>query len=102
MPIRSTHPNAFSWRCAEHLPTIKIIINCRTCGRRVYYDLTEQEQKDIKKRAGYWPCPVIVKHLDHFLVCHFDENFQNRGTETSNVLLKNGAEDLEKFTKGNK
>ncbi len=84
------------------MPIIKIIINCRTCGRRVYYDLNEDEQKDVKKRASYWPCPVIVPHFDHFLVIHLDENFQNRGTESSNVMLKHDAEDLEKFTKGNK
>jgi hypothetical protein len=84
------------------MPSSKIIINCRTCGRRVFYDLSEEEQGLIKQRAGYWPCPVIVPHCDHFLVIHVDENFQNRGTETSNVLLKNEAQDLEKFAKEKK
>ncbi|OLS15117.1 MAG: hypothetical protein RBG13Loki_1252 [Promethearchaeota archaeon CR_4] len=84
------------------MTSTKIIINCRACGLRVYYELSEQEQKIIKKSAVYWPCPVIVKHRDHFLVIHLDENFQNRGTETSKVLLLHEAEDLEKLVEDKK
>jgi len=84
------------------MSSAKIIINCRTCGSRVYYELSEEEQGIIKKKAGYWPCPVIVKHRDHFLVIHLDESFSNRGTETSNVLLKNEAMDIEKLAKEKK
>ena len=78
---------------------VRVLINCKICNSRVFYELSEEEQAMIKEKAIYWPAPVIVKHLDHLLVLHLDDNFRNRGTEYAPAMLERDAAEICELTK---
>lgn len=67
---------------------VRVLINCRICKNRVFYELSEEEQDLIKEKAIYWPCPLVVRHLDHYLIIHLDDAFKNRGTEYAPMQLE--------------
>jgi len=84
----------------QTVPMVRVLINCKICNTRVFYELNEEEQAMIKEKAIYWPCPVIVKHIDHLLVLHLDDTFRNRGTEYCPAILERDASEICELTKG--
>jgi len=62
--------------------------HCDLCKKTLAVKLTAEFQENFKKKADYWPYPMIYKHADHWAVVYLDQQFKERGVNPSKIIYE--------------
>ncbi|MFW9799393.1 MAG: hypothetical protein ACFFD9_03080 [Candidatus Thorarchaeota archaeon] len=64
-------------------------LQCPACKKTIFWEMPVKALKKVKR----FPVAVIVKHLDHHVVCYVDSHQQLADTEVAAAYIEGKAKE---------